>query len=124
MLYDPGLKVYESGVKRSKDLQTCLLKAVGAYAKDLKLEKGPVSAVLTAYWTTLDFGSSLLLGVVADPNRFVEWHRFVKASVLEAYERHCPRQTPREIQAYAAGLRALFKATSKLEAEESKQEVT
>jgi CRISPR system Cascade subunit CasA len=116
MLYDTGLKVYESGVKTSKEQQTCLLKAVGAYAKELKLEKGPVSAVLTAYWTALDFGSSLLLGVAAEPNRFVEWKRLTKASALEAFERHCPRLTPREIQAFAAGLRVLFNATSKLEA--------
>ncbi len=122
MLYDTGLKVYENGVKTAKEHQTCLLKAVGSYARELKLEKGPVSAVLTAYWTALDSGSSLLLRVAAEPARFGEWQRCVKDSALKAYERHCPRQTPREIQAFAAGLRVLFKAAKKLESSESKRE--
>jgi hypothetical protein len=35
------------------------------------------------------------------------WTQAVRAAARDAYEKVCPRQTPRQIQAYAAGIKFL-----------------
>lgn len=66
----------------------------------------------TRFWTSVEQNLADLLslprnkGLVADlPNS--DWGKAIAAAARAAYEQSCPRQTPRQIQAYALGLRKL-----------------
>ena len=64
------------------------------------------------FWTSVEQKLSALLDLprnkdlVADlPN--CAWGKAVQAAAFDAYEQSCPRQTPRQIEAYVLGLRKL-----------------
>jgi len=68
------------------------------------------------YWHALDLQRQILLDLVNDPSplgahNFGEspdpWSVAVRNAAHAAYDRACPRTTPRQIQAYALGLRRL-----------------
>lgn len=66
----------------------------------------------TLFWTRLEQFVNGLFDLARNteqmtdiPNSF--WGRSVQAAALVAYEQSCPRQSPRQIQAYALGLRRL-----------------
>jgi hypothetical protein len=68
---------------------------------------------LQRYWHTLDRESPLLLALVGKPLSIAysekgnPWGDLVREAAREAYEATCPRQTPRQIQAFAEGLKKL-----------------
>ena len=74
------------------------------------------------FWNALDLHRQLLLELVKDPGplgsaSFGEasdpWTLAVRKAVFAAYDHACPRATPRQIEAYALGLRRLRPKASK-----------
>jgi hypothetical protein len=64
------------------------------------------------FWTRLEQHLSDLFEIARNPDLVADlpacaWGRAVKAAAQDAYQQSCPRQTPRQIEAYARGLRKL-----------------
>jgi len=117
---------YQSGVVFSEFTESRLKAAVFIYGKTLKHENTPVETSRRHYWNTLDNKSNILLellkgagtendpmgnstfGKSADP-----WTTEVRRAARGAYDATCPRRTPRQLEAYAAGLKQFTPKTIK-----------
>ena len=117
-----GQQFYEQGVAYAQLRAGHLYKAVKAYGEAMKNDNPPVNRATRHYWNALDQQSTLLLALVRDTNlidlRFGgastdPWTAAVRAALHEAYDAVCPRLNPRQIEAYALGLRALSPAPAK-----------
>jgi len=107
-----------SNPKRQDKIQSAQLGGYGVKA-------APTDAAQRHYWNALDQRSSILLDLLegigtdtdpmgnldfgkSDENKNADpWTKAVRTAARAAYEHVCPRQTPRQLQAYAAGLRVL-----------------
>lgn len=118
--YDGQLD-YAAGVDHAEAMSKRLYGAVKTYASSMKNECAPVDFAQRHYWSTLDRDSSILLELVGDPNAMAGrefgmwtdgtldiWSGIVRGALKSAYDAACPRQNPRQFEAYAAGLRVLF----------------
>ena len=125
-----GLGVYSRGVEWAEIQSFGVKLATEDYERTLrgKNSKGPKSgfpAQLDAkhyYWNSLDQQRQALLGLVANPfllgtRNFGEsddpWSLAVRKAAHAAYDHACPRSTPRQIEAYALGLRRLRPKSTK-----------
>lgn len=113
MLNDTGRALYQGGVEFTETQSWRLKEAVTAFAKAMKSESAPVAKAKNRFWHTLDRESPMLLNLAVNPlllgyaEKGNPWGDLVRAAAREAYEVSCPRQTPRQIQAFAAGLKKL-----------------
>ena len=128
-----GRELYESGVHFASSQEGSLAKAVDAYFRHLDGRKDNTSAkpsgsaksgkqiALARYWSSLDRDASVLLDLIVDPDVMAgrefgkwadgtldSWSKIVRGALTSAYEATCPRQNPRQFEAYAAGLRILL----------------
>ncbi len=134
LLHFYGRDLYERGVQHAVLSEGDLLKAIDSYYRELDGRKKNLSAKLSSpaksgkqfYWHTLDRDAHLLLELVGDPEAMKgrefgrgskdeadPWTQTVRSALRSAYDATCPRQTPRQHEAYAAGLRVLFPKPSK-----------
>ena len=114
---DQGRILYEKGVQHAETQANQIYGAVKQYGAALKNESPPTDLAKQHYWNTLDACQGILLDLVREidthplTENFGEgddpWSRAVWDAARAAYEKVCPRQTPRQIQAYAAGLKVL-----------------
>jgi hypothetical protein len=127
---------YRDGVGCADGLEKRLTAAVAAYRHQLKDEledkKGRErgnkvkGAAASHFWTRLEQVSGVLLDVACEANeagRYMEgsklawpkspWGQHALAAARAAYEHACPRGTPNQLRAYAAGLKVLFNEQSK-----------
>lgn len=120
---DVGRGIYERGVAYAQRRLNHLRDAVRAYGKAMKHESPSIPAAERHYWHALDRESEWLLKVACDPATGDltfggasrdNWTALVRESLLAAYEHACPRDTPRQIEAFAQGLRALQPPPAKL----------
>lgn len=119
-----GKHIYSKGVEWAENQSFSLKQAAEDYERALKgkSSKAPSRGFPTHlaakqhYWNTLDLQRQLLLDLVRDPaplgsNNFGEgddpWSLAVRKAAYAAYDHACPRNTPRQIEAYALGLRRL-----------------
>jgi CRISPR system Cascade subunit CasA len=125
-----GRQLYDLGVRHADFRGNLLRDAVRLYGKTLKIDKPATSGAERHYWHRLDQQSEKLLEVVQcpgllDKDRFGissdPWSQAVHRAALDAYEAHCPRTTPRQIQAHAEGLTKLFPRKKKAAAKSSAQ---
>lgn len=113
MLGEEGRAIYQRGVACADSHSKSLEDAVKTYGKALNIKSAPVRRALSRYWHTLDRDSPLLLDLVGKPMPIAfdekgnAWGDLVRGAARDAYEATCPRQTPRQIQAFAAGLKKL-----------------
>lgn len=104
---------YQVGVEFAESQSRQLKDAVTAFSKELKSGSAPVAKAQHRFWHTLDRESPMLLELVRKPSPVTysekgnPWGDLVRKTVREAYEATCPRQTPRQIQAFAEGLKKL-----------------
>lgn len=117
-----GQRTYATGVKYADTQSTLIFSAVKAYADSMKQAAAPVESAQRHFWNALDLQRQLLLDLVKDPSplgsaSFGEasdpWTLAVRKAVFAAYDHACPRATPRQIEAYALGLRRLRPKASK-----------
>lgn len=112
MFSPEGRAAYERGVAHAEQQETLLMQAVRAYAGALKSENPGYDRARHVFWTRLEQHLSALFELPRDPALIAglpgsAWGKAVAAAARAAYEQTCPRQTPRQIEAYALGLRKL-----------------
>lgn len=110
MFTDLGRAAYEQGVAHAEAREGRLIQAVKTYASSLKVATPAYNRARQQFWTRIEQQLSALFDFarhpVADlPNS--AWGKAVTDAARAAYEQSCPRQTPRQIEAYALGLRKL-----------------
>jgi hypothetical protein len=128
MLNESSQKVYEKGVKLAESTEFRVIRAVSVYCKELgdNLDRPEMKArrrqirsnVATQYWAEMECVVASLLEVAVAPEGLglnSEWHntrwgQAVWRAARLSYEHACPHETPRQLRAYALGLRALFTA--------------
>lgn len=116
MFLEDGRTIYQKGLEYAERISKQLYTAVKQYGKELKHDNPPVEAAKRHYWNALDREVRTLLDLVRHPesrkDSFGEgndpWTQAVRSSAIAAYEFACPRQTPRQLKAYAEGLRTLY----------------
>jgi CRISPR system Cascade subunit CasA len=103
---------YKKGVAYAEEREGILIQSVKSYASTLKATSPAYAHARQQFWTRVEqhladlFDLARKSDLAADlPN--CSWGKAVKASAFDAYEQACPRQTPRQIQAYVLGLRKL-----------------
>jgi len=112
MFTDLGRAAYEQGVAHAEEREGVLIQAVKVYAVTLKLGTPAYDLARQQFWTRVEQHLTTLFDLARNPNLVADlpnsaWGKAVAAAARDAYEQSCPRQTPRQIQAYALGLRKL-----------------
>ena len=122
MFDETGRAQYAKGVGYAQSRSRHLFVAVKVYGDAMKHDSPPTDRASRHYWNALDQQSTRLLTLVRD-DRSTDtefggaspdpWTRAVRAALQNAFDAVCPRLTPRQIEAYAEGLRALSPAPAK-----------
>lgn len=122
MFQEESRSRYRAGVEFSESQSNTLAQAVDEYMASLAdspdrkkkaKQRRHADIAQHRFWHTLDRESPLLLKLAVDPSTLAytekgnPWGDLVRAAAREAYEATCPRQTPRQIQAFAEGLKKL-----------------
>lgn len=103
---------YEHGVKHAGQCAFALKNAVAEYAAQLKADPDKARAE-RHFWNVLDQRVNLLfeavraLGSPGFPEAYTAWTSECERAARLAYTHTCAAETPRQIQAYAAGLKRL-----------------
>lgn len=122
LFQEHGRSCYESAVAYAELQSKQIYGAVKQYGAAMKNDSPPVDLAKKLFWHALEQQVATILEIVRDDSvldgkSFGEgsdpWTRAVHHAARDAYEKTCPRQTPRQLQAYAAGLRSLRPKTSK-----------
>jgi CRISPR system Cascade subunit CasA len=128
MLTETSQQIYEHGVRQAERAAWRLERAVTKYHIELgdnldppqmKSRRQQIQGNASAsFWTDIENAVPRLLEVAAAPENLglkAEWHKTVWGQSVwrgarAAYEHACPHETPRQIRAYALGLRTLLPA--------------
>jgi CRISPR system Cascade subunit CasA len=128
MLTEPSQMVYEGGVRWAEHTEFRVMRAVSVYHKELgdNLDRPEMrnrrhqiqGHAAAQFWTDIEGAVPRLLAIAAAPEGLglkAEWHKSewgqsVWHAARTAYQRACPHETPRQIRAYALGLKTLFAA--------------
>lgn len=115
-----ALKNYENGVKLAHGAGGRLIQAVKTYCDHLKLEpekealKNVSSLVVRAkslYWSALDKQYSILLDESQKDDGMLNcWRDILKKEIVVAYSQVCSHRTDRQLQAFAEGMRQLYRS--------------
>lgn len=112
MFSEFGRAAYERGVAHAEEREGILIQAVKAYASALKVAAPAYERARQCFWTRVEQHLSALFDLARNTDLAADlpncaWGKAVQASATAAYEQYCPRQTPRQIEAYVLGLRKL-----------------
>ena len=107
-----GRLAYEKAVAFSEERESQLIQAVKIYASTLKVVSPANDRARQYYWTSVEQHLSALFDLARNTDLIADlpgsaWGRAIQEAAFSAYERFCSRQTSRQIQAYALGLRKL-----------------
>jgi CRISPR system Cascade subunit CasA len=106
-----ALHKYERGVELANKASTTLYSAVSTYFGELKVAKNRslFSKATDIFWSRLDGQHPALLRAATSPELGLndEWFSIVRYEMTGAYRQVCSHETPKQIQAYAAGKRKL-----------------
>jgi CRISPR system Cascade subunit CasA len=125
-LFTPeGQQRYEQGTHFAEDVSKKIYGSVKTYSAEMMHESAATDAAQRHFWDALDRQSGTLLALLKDifsesnpmghwpfgkrhdDGSHDPWTAAVRQAAEAAYDHVCPRQTPRQLQAYAAGLRVL-----------------
>ncbi|HVR37421.1 MAG TPA: type I-E CRISPR-associated protein Cse1/CasA, partial [Methylomirabilota bacterium] len=118
LLSEDHRAIYEAGINHANKCCFTLKKAVSDYAQVVEAETETTRAE-RHYWNSLDqrvpalFDAARVLGSDEFPAKDAAWTRFCEGAARAAYEHACPSETPRQIQAFATGLKRLRFSKSK-----------
>jgi len=115
---ESGRAAYEMGVAHAEKLESSLIQAVKIYASTLKVVAPAYDRARQQFWTRAEQHLSALFDLARDTNLAADlpncpWGKAVKAAAFDAYSQCCPRQSPRQIEAYALGFRKFAFCPSK-----------
>jgi CRISPR system Cascade subunit CasA len=131
MLAETSQMAYEKGVSWAEGAWYRVRRAVSVYHRELgdNLDRPEMkhrrqriqSNAAAQFWTDIESAVSSLLEIAVAPEALgltVEWHKTAwgkstRRAASVAYEIACPHETPRQIRAYALGLKQLFAAPAK-----------
>ncbi len=123
MLHQAGRNCFLAGANFAEISEQCLLNALKKYSEAQKVQKTmPKQRAASFFWNSLEYNIALLLGIVRDTaimdgKSFGEgddpWTLAVRTAARQAYDHVCSRATPRQLQAYAAGLKVLLPKAKK-----------
>lgn len=122
LLDEKSLLIYRHGVDLANLGALALRRAVAEYSEAMKADSGYLRGpCLTSYWGQLDLRCDELLDAANNGRRLQDWRQVLLSAMRLAYQEACPRQTPRQLQAYAAGRRRLILPASNEEAVRTKE---
>jgi CRISPR system Cascade subunit CasA len=139
MLTETSQMVYEKGVRLASSTAFRLMQAVSVYHKELgdNLDRPEMnnrrrqiqSNAAGQFWTDIEHAVPCLLEVAAAPQslglksdwRKTAWGQSVWRAARTAYEHACPHGNPRQIRAYALGLKKFFESAGQAEVETQKE---
>ncbi len=104
-----NLANYQNAVGEAEKGKDRLYSAISSYASFQKAEsKIWKTSAEKFYWDILT-DSIKNLEAVADnsPDARSEWHGYIKKAMEQAYEKTCPHETARQLEAYVNGLRVI-----------------
>ena len=112
MFSEFGRSAYEKGVAYAEEREGVLIQAVKTYASTLKAASPAYARARQQFWTSVEQHLSALFDLARNSDLAADlsncsWGKVVQAAAFDAYEQSCPRQTPRQIEAYVLGLRKL-----------------
>lgn len=112
MFSEFGRASYERGVAYAEEREGGLIQSVKAYASALKVTSPAYNRARQQFWTRVEQHLSALFDLARKTDLAADlpncpWGKAVQAATFDAYEQCCPHQTPRQIEAYALGLRKL-----------------
>lgn len=119
---EDGRKVYASGIERADNISKSLYGAIKTYWSALKNENPPIAEGQKQFWHRLDQQHRTLIQLAGDPESRRgqpafgaegandAWTELVRDAAKFAFNSVCPRNTPRQIQAYANGIKPLIRA--------------
>lgn len=112
MFNELGRAAYQHGVVHAEEREGVLIQAVKIYATSLKIVAPSYERARQHFWTRVEQHLAALFALAREPDLVADlpgsdWGKAVAAAARAAYEQSCPRQTPRQIEAYALGLRRL-----------------
>lgn len=115
LLTEFGRLAYEAGVKHAEEVEGALIQTVKTWASDLKIHNPPYDRARHHFWTAVEQSLASLFQAaraLTPQDGFPQspWGQAVRAAAQDAYDQACPHQTPRQIQAFALGLRRLHAA--------------
>ncbi len=128
-----GRRRYEMGIVFAETYSKQLYGAVKTFGASMKNESPPTDSAQRHFWNALESQVPTLLAIVRDDGllegkSFGEstdpWTRAVKAASRSAFDHVCSRQTPRQLEAYAAGLRILYPRSAKTNRTSKKEQAT
>lgn len=113
MFRDLGRQTFEAGVAYAEGWELALIFSARTYADTLKLQPPPTNKARQHFWTAIEQHVPTLLALTDTPGAAADfaatpWGKAVRTAAQEAYEFACPRQNPRQIEAYAKGRQQLF----------------
>ncbi|MCK4547408.1 MAG: type I-E CRISPR-associated protein Cse1/CasA [Candidatus Eisenbacteria sp.] len=104
----PALLAYGNEIAYADRGEAAIREAVKTYRHALNADySGDLRSAATHYWSTLDAHRGMLLNLVNEGADLGPWQQQVWRSMQDAYAFACPHETPRQIQAYAAGQQRL-----------------
>lgn len=122
-LFTPsGNNIYASGTDYAETISKKLYGTIKTYGSSLTHEKPPIEEGQKLFWHLLDQTHRTLITLTGDPESTRgkpaigspgaedPWTKAVRKAALAAYQTVCPATTPRQIQAYAAGMKPLMRA--------------
>lgn len=102
---DSMLSNYEKGVELAKKAESTIYSSTKSYSSDLNTDNKFSSTAKTFFWSILDTKYEILMNASSSATKddFMEWYKTILSAMKAAYDKTCPRITPRQIQAYAVG---------------------
>jgi len=112
MFNEFGRAAYEKGIAYAEERERILIQSVKTYASTLKIASPAYTRARQEFWTRVEQHLSALFDLARNTELATDlpnclWGKAVQAAAFDAYEQSCPRQTPRQIEAYVLGLRKL-----------------
>lgn len=112
MFLEFGRAAYGKGVAYAEELESILIQAVKTYSTSLKVATPAYDRARQYFWTRVEQHLSSLFDLARNTDLAADlpnctWGKAVQAAASDAFEQACPRQTPRQIEAFALGLRRL-----------------
>ena len=119
---DLGRNIYTAGIEHTEAISKKLYGAIKTYWSVLKHENPRIADAQKQFWHRLDQHHRELINLAADPESRRglpaigaegaqdTWTGCVRSAARDAFDAVCPRSTPRQIQAYANGIKPLLRA--------------
>ena len=100
---------YQNGVIQANSAHGTLVYAIKAYSEIQMADPVWRSKADSTFWSSLDTSADILIACVLEGDSSIpsRWIPVIQRALLAAYSQTCPHTTPRQIQAYAQGLKII-----------------